>query len=169
MPSGGAFWVASLAAMRAGCDALLMSNAAPRSMIDRVARELAPSLIIDSATLTELVLTSANGSGNANPSRPYGGIVLLSSGTTGMSRFVRRSPGALDCVAKGLVDAQLYQHADTVGSFLPMHHAYGCEHAFLAPLLSGASVRQHGSFTMEGAQQFISTGVTVLPLVPAAP
>ena len=168
VPSGGAFWVASLAAMRAGCDALLMASAAPRSMIDRVARELAPRLIIDSATLTELVLMSANGSANAKPSRPYGGIVLLSSGTTGMSRFVRRSPGALDCVAKGLVDAQLYQHADTVGSFLPMHHAYGCEHAFLAPLLSGASVQQRGSFTIEGAQQLISTGVTVLPLVPAA-
>ena len=168
VPSGGAFWVASLAAMRAGCDALLMSNAAPRSMIDRVARELAPSLIIDSAQLAALVLPTTNGSSNAKLSQPYGGIVLLSSGTTGMSRFVRRSSGALDCVAAGLVDAQLYQHADTVGSFLPMHHAYGCEHAFLAPLLSGASVQQRGSFTIEGAQQLISSGVTVLPLVPAA-
>ena len=46
VPSGGAFWVASLATMRAGCDALLMANAAPRAMIDRVARELSPSLII---------------------------------------------------------------------------------------------------------------------------
>ena len=27
VPSGGAFWVATLATMRAGCDALLMSNA----------------------------------------------------------------------------------------------------------------------------------------------
>ena len=168
VPSGGAFWVASLAAMRAGCDALLMSNAAPRSMIDRVARELAPSLIIDSAQLAELVLPTTNGSSNAKPSRPDGGIVLLSSGTTGMSRFVHRSADALDCVAAGLVDAQLYRHADTVGSFLPMHHAYGCEHAFLAPLLSGASVQQRGSFTIEGAQQLISSGVTVLPLVPAA-
>ena len=168
VPSGGAFWVATLATQRAGCDALLMSNAAPRAMINRVARELAPSLIIDSAQLAELVQPSVNGSANAQPSRPYGGIVLLSSGTTGMSRFVRRSPGAIACVAAGLVDAQLYQHADTVGSFLPMHHAYGCEHAFLAPLLSGASVRQHGSFTIEAAEQFISTGVTVLPLVPAA-
>ncbi|MEI6475940.1 MAG: AMP-binding protein, partial [Planctomycetota bacterium] len=168
VPSGGHFWIASLAAMLAGCDAVLMANAAPRAMMDRVQRELAPSIIIDSALLAELIQSSAASAADSKCTRPHGGIVLLSSGTTGMSRFVHRSPEAVDCVAAGLVDAQLYQANDIVGSFLPMHHAYGCEHAFLAPLLCGASVQQQASFTIERAHEFISKCVTVLPLVPAA-
>ncbi|MCX5641222.1 MAG: AMP-binding protein [Planctomycetota bacterium] len=168
VPSGGHFWIASLAVMLAGCDAVLMANAAPGAMMERVQRELAPSIIIDSALLAELIHNSAASAADSKCTQPHGGIVLLSSGTTGVSRFVHRSPEAVDCVAAGLVDAQLYQPNDIVGSFLPMHHAYGCEHAFLAPLLCGASVRQQASFTIEGAHEFISQGVTVLPLVPAA-
>lgn len=168
VPSGGQFWVAYLATVLAGCDALLMPSAAPRAITDRVQRELSPSIIIDGALLGELAHSGAETTSTAQSVRPCGGVVLLSSGTTGMSRFVHRSADAVDCVASGLVDAQLYRSGDTVGSFLPMHHAYGFEHAFLAPLLSGAAVRQQGSFTIEGAHDFISSGVTVLPLAPAA-
>ena len=168
VPSGGQFWVAYLATVLAGCDALLMSHTAPRAMIERVQRELSPSMIIDSALLDELAHDAAQPSSSNHSMRPYGGVVLLSSGTTGQSRFVHRSSEAVDCVANGLVEAQLYRMGDTVGSFLPMHHAYGFEHGFLAPLLSGASVRQQSSFTIEGAHRFLSSGVTLLPLAPPA-
>ena len=167
VPSGGQFWIACLATVRAGCDALLVSNTAPRAMLERIQRELSPSIIIDGALFGELAHNGDNIASSDRSMRPCGGVVLLSSGTTGRSRFVRRSPEAVDCVAHGLVQAQLYRMGDTVGSFLPMHHAYGFEHAFLAPLLSGASVRQQSSFTIEGAHHFILSGVTLLPLVPA--
>jgi hypothetical protein len=48
-------------------------------------------------------------------------------------------------------------------SFLPVHHAFGFEHALLAPLMVGARVDHHGDFTPEGAVDAVRRGVRSFP------
>ena len=169
--SGGAFWVGVLAAMLAERDAVPIAARAPRGVRDRIDAALCPACEIDA----ERVLRSARSDGAAwlaarlaDPTWQSGGVILLSSGTTGRSRFVRRAAGAVERIGAGLVAEGLYREADLVGSFLPMHHAYGFEHAFLAPLLAGAAVRQGRAFGTGDAFDMMAEGVTVLPLVPPA-
>lgn len=172
---GGAFWAATLAATQAGCDALLLPETPHQQLHERVLAELAPVLWIGTAE-AEQVRTHASASapaptavsprdGAVQPA--FGGIILVSSGTTGRSRFVRRSANAVDDIAAGLCQEGLYVRGDRVASFLPMHHAYGFEHAFIGPLWAGATVHQHGSLNPEALSNAIRAGATVLPLVPA--
>lgn len=147
-PSGGAFWAACLGVTAAGCDALPIANGTPETMRERIRREVAPD--------------------GCDPAVGTGGVILLSSGTTGRSRLVRRRPEAIDAIAAGLVEQGLVRDGDVVGSFLPMHHAYGFEHAFLGPLLAGAEVRQGAAFTPDAAATLVASGVSVFPTVPPA-
>jgi demethylmenaquinone methyltransferase/2-methoxy-6-polyprenyl-1,4-benzoquinol methylase len=160
VPSGGGFWSACVGVAAAGCDALPVSVAAPAGLRERIRRELSPSLEIEGP--------STRGHAIASGHRRTGGVVLLSSGTTGRSRFIRRTPEAVDAIAAGLVEAGLVGAGDVVGSFLPMYHAYGFEHAFAGPLLAGAEVRQGRNFGIEEARGMLAGGVTVFPSVPPA-
>lgn len=170
LPSGGSFWAACLGVTSAGCDALPISATAPPGMRDRIRRELAPALEIDEATLASALGGALAGAlaGEQPEQGPTGGVILLSSGTTGRSRFVRRTAASIDAIAAGLVEAGLFREHDRVASFLPMHHAYGFEHGFIAPLLAGAAVWQGSTFTVLAAQTMLTEGATVLPTVPPA-
>ncbi len=169
--SGGAFWAAMLGVVAAGRDAVPMAASAPRGLRDRVQQIVRPARELDAHAVEHLRRDGAAAwlaERLADRSWECGGVILLSSGTTGRSRFVRRSPSALEWIARGLLQAGLFRADDVVGSFLPMHHAYGFEHAFLAPLLAGAAVRQGESFGTGEAFDLLAGGVTVLPLVPSA-
>jgi len=93
--------------------------------------------------------------------------VLVSSGTTGHPRLVARGAGAVDRVAATLVAEGTVRGGDVVASCLPMSHAYGVEHAFLAPLVAGACVRVLPSFTVDGVADALAAGATTVLLVPA--
>lgn len=178
LPPGGALWAATLAITQEGLDALLLPERAHARLLERVDQELRPicTIVIEDGQLrvrknqesTGRVEESADANETIDARDAHaGGIILVSSGTTGWSRFVRRSPQAVDAIARGLLDADLYRVDDVVGSFLPMSHAYGFEHAFLGPLLAGARVEQRSAFSLACAEELLQRGVTVLPLVPA--
>lgn len=164
VPSGPEFWCAVLGATSAGCIPCLLPHPLPGLLRDRIPRELgADALMLDQRFLGEAsaqMRTTERGSGEQL------GAILLSSGTTGHSRFVVRSSDALDRIATTLVEERLCAAGDVVASFLPMPHAYGFEHAFLAPLIAGARVHSLGSFSLAKSAQALADGATALPLVP---
>lgn len=160
--SGGAFWASVLAVTAAGRDVALLASDTPEGVLKRVAHDIGTLIEFN----PEWLAGPARGSLPLGES--VGGVVLHSSGTTGRSRLVRRTPEAVDLVARGLIDADLYRPTDRVASFLPMHHAYGFEHALLAPMLSGAMVRCWASFDVDQVRDGLADGVSVMPTVGAA-
>lgn len=164
VPSGPGFWCAVLGTASAGRVPCLLPHPLPGLLRDRIPRELgADALILDQRFLEE---AGAQAQSTARGSGEPLGAVLLSSGTTGHSRFVVRSSDAIDRIATTLVEERLCAAGDVVTSFLPMPHAYGFEHAFLAPLLTGARVHALGSFSLAKSAEALAAGTTTLPLVP---
>jgi len=161
---GGASVAAVLGTCLAGCHAALVASDAPVATLEQARVDLAPSLALSSDAVGRLEA----GESPACRSCAMGGVVLLSSGTTGRSRFMLRDASCIDRIACGLVEHGLPAHDDTVISFLPVHHAFGFEHALIAPLLAGARVEHLGDFTPEGAMDAIRRGGSVLPIPPAA-
>ena len=165
LPSGRDFWVACLAAAGSGRMVVLLPCPTPGIVESRLAAHLgADHLRIDHASLRELRLVRAS----AAAVQPSAGVTLLSSGTTAQSRFVVRASTTVDAIARTLVAEELCMRGDLVASFLPMSHAYGFEHALLAPMLAGASVRALKSFNVERASAALESGATVLPTIPVA-
>ncbi len=162
LPSGSAFWCAVLGVASAGRIPSLLPSPVPGMILARLARELRGAMILDGAALTDAGREPSRSAGH----REARGVVLLSSGTTGYSRFVLRSSEAIDAIASTLVEEELAVRSDIVASFLPMSHAYGFEHAFLAPLLVGSCVRALGAFSLDAANGALADGATSLPLVP---
>lgn len=97
---------------------------------------------------------------------PTTGLLLFSSGTTGRPRAIARSPLALDRVA-GTLHAEInFGPHERVLSFLPMHHAYGLEHALLAPIFGGATVEQRSTSGPDAASLIVARRISVLPATP---
>ena len=164
VPSGSGFWCAVLGTASAGCIPCLLPHPLPGLLRDRISRELgADALMLDQRFLDEAAVHPRM---TARGDTESVGAILLSSGTTGHSRFVVRSSDAIDRIAATLIDERLSAAGDVVASFLPMPHAYGFEHAFLAPLLAGARVHVLGAFSLAKAAEALAAGATTMPLVP---
>ncbi len=197
LPSGASFWMCVLGVARAARRPVLLPCPLPGAVRAKVMLEISPSLLIDQARAEELlglhgqegqegqegqdgrVVQRGQRTGPAamhGAQRPDGateggalpGVVLLSSGTTGRSSFVLRSSAAVDHIGQILLAEGLVFAGDRVASFLPMAHAYGFEHAFLAPVMAGACVEVLGAFSIDRAAEAIARGATTMPLVPAA-
>ena len=164
LASGGGAVASVLGTCLAGCHAALVARDAPAATLDRARLDLDPSAEFSSDAVQHLQPVASMVSVGPDA----GGVVLLSSGTTGRSRFILRSAASIDAIAAGLVGRGLPLREDTVISFLPVHHAFGFEHALLAPLMVAARVEHHGDFTPEGAVDAVRRGGTVLPIPPAA-
>ena len=163
VPSGSAFWIAVLAAASSGRMPCLLPDPIPGMIADRIPAELgADALLVNAAMVADSARMPPREGSAAEPI----GAILLSSGTTGHSRFVVRSVEAIDLIARTLVDEGLSAPGDIVASCLPMAHAYGFEHAFLAPILAGARVHALGAFSLEKATDALAAGATAMPLVP---
>ncbi len=160
---GGAAVAGLIGVTDAGCHAALVPDDAPTSTLERARSELHPALDMRASDAPRAGSDQPRGDGSER-----GGVILLSSGTTGRSRFILRSAAALDGIARGLVHAGLYSASDRVVSFLPVHHAYGLEHALLAPLLAHACVDHRSEFAVETVSEALAVGGTVLPLSPVA-
>jgi demethylmenaquinone methyltransferase/2-methoxy-6-polyprenyl-1,4-benzoquinol methylase len=155
--------MAVLGVARAGCVPVLL----PASVAENTGRMVRASIgappSIDASTWSD-VLAHAPAESSAAPGA---GVVLLSSGTTGRSRLVRRSAAAVDRVAATLVEAGFPARADVVVSCIPMSHAYGFEHALLAPVLAGARVHVLTAFSVDVVADELAAGASALLLVPA--
>jgi len=160
--SAGRFWAACAGACAAGCDAILVPADAPRAVIDRVTSKLSPAAWLNDELLASLPESDPLSSNDT------GGVILLSSGTTGRSRFVRRSPAAIDAVASGLVDEGLCVRGHRSLACVPLHHAYGFEHAFLGPALGGVELVHMGAFDPLRALELLRDGLDLLATVPPA-
>ncbi|MDA0214876.1 MAG: AMP-binding protein [Planctomycetota bacterium] len=163
IPSGWLFWATVLGVSKAGRLPVLVPHPLPKTITDRIALDLGNILLFD----TNMAKTAESQRSSAHQTRDTSGVILLSSGTTGHSRFILRSSNAIDRVAATLVHEEISTQSDICPSFLPMAHAYGFEHSFLAPILSGARVHTLGSFSIEVACAHLSAGATSLALVPA--
>lgn len=161
--SAGAFWAGFSGICSAGCDVIPLSSNAPPAILRRVREELDPKLWI---TDHEILRTS--GDETATDVGVFGGAILLSSGTTGRSRFLRRGSEMLDLVARGLSDEGLYAPTHRAVNCLPLQHAYGLEHGFLAPALAGCGVLHTASFDPLWALGHLDHESAVLATVPQA-
>ena len=94
-------------------------------------------------------------------------MLLLSSGTTGKPKIVRRDADALDAVARNTADAVGFTPADTVLAAVPLCHSYGVEHGLLAPLWAGSTVHLSDGFNLDAAiGQLQHGGISIFPGVP---
>jgi acyl-CoA synthetase (AMP-forming)/AMP-acid ligase II len=96
-----------------------------------------------------------------------GGLLLQSSGTTGLPKIVLRGAASLDAVADQMVEAIGFRPGDRVLMCLPLCHSYGLEHGLLAPVLAGACVHLLSGFDLHAVgAQLADTGIDVFPGVP---
>ncbi|HET6246212.1 MAG TPA: class I adenylate-forming enzyme family protein [Tepidisphaeraceae bacterium] len=105
----------------------------------------------------------------AFPSRTFDGpgLLLLSSGTTGRPKIVRRDGGSLDAVSRNMVDAIGFSAPDIVLAAVPLCHSYGMEHGLLCPIWAGSTTHLYDRFDLPAALAELSAGsVTVFPGVP---
>jgi acyl transferase domain-containing protein/acyl-CoA synthetase (AMP-forming)/AMP-acid ligase II/acyl carrier protein len=164
LPNSRAFVVAFLAAARLGC---LFNPINPRFTPAEIRRQLvegtAGILLTDPAhaeicraavaelgrPLEIMVLAGDEaddddpvaGSGPAPPVDPDSDfLVQFSSGSTGLSKQVRRSQRNLVEEAKNFTTAAKITDTDRVLCLVPMHHAHGLGNGLLAALFSGATL-----------------------------
>ena len=95
------------------------------------------------------------------------GLLLQSSGTTGLPKIVFRSAESLDAVAEATCESVGFGHDDRVLMCLPLCHSYGVEHGLLAPVYAGSCVHLGDGFDLNAARaQLADAGVTIFPGVP---
>lgn len=172
--SGPGAWIAVTAALRARRRVMLLPANLPDRVLAPIVASFRPDLVRSSvahasdAEVTRVhamlaTLTHApRGSDESHASQ----LLLFSSGTTGRPRAIVRSAAALDRVAETLHAVIDFGPQERVLSFLPMHHAYGLEHALLAPLFGGATVEQRSPNGPHAATLILEQGITILPATP---
>jgi len=101
----------------------------------------------------------------SHPGEAEGGIVLGSSGTTGLPKLALRGSAALDADGQAVVEGLRLTHHDRVVFATPLSHSYGID-VLAGVLLAGASLRVASSFDVELVAHELETGATVLPSVP---
>lgn len=95
-----------------------------------------------------------------------GSLVLLTSGTTGTPKLVRRSALALDAVGRGCARAIGLEEDDAMLVALPLHHSFGIDLG-LAAVMAGCRIELHERFAPQRALSALRhEGVTTLPAVP---
>lgn len=125
--------------------------------IDAPGGEHLPVLVADFGTTDEL--------GELDRAE-HASLLLQSSGTVGHPRLSMRNAKALDRVAATLLQTIGMSEEDRVLSALPMHHAYGIEHAMMMPILAGAEVIQMPKLRIDIASELLRADATILPSVP---
>lgn len=170
-PGGGAFWAAALGVFGSG--RRLLPLPAETSHSERRAVAAAHGVtgtIVTAGTLgvqdAWVVYPTTDGGSGTLEKANRGSLLLRSSGTTGSPSVALRSAAALDRVAQTLVATIELTQRDHVLAALPMHHAYGIEHAFLAPILAGASVTWQPGFELSRSAAVLQRTATVFPAVP---
>ena len=165
-----------------GVDGVLLNTgfAAPQ-VVDVVAREGAKLLVADpelAAGLSGLELDVdlhtdldelTGGQPTTAPAAPrrHGGLVIMTSGTTGPPKGARRSPKSVDLqTATAIFDAIPYRTGDVFVVPAPLFHAWGLSQLTAAGLMSGTIVVAP-RFDPAGTLQLVAEHrATVLSAVP---
>ena len=93
------------------------------------------------------------------------GLMLLSSGSTGVPKVVCRSRAAVDAVCEQMVAAIGITPADHVLATVPLCHSYGIEHGLLAPVWAGATTTLCRGLDAAAVARALPH-ITLLPAVP---
>jgi acyl-CoA synthetase (AMP-forming)/AMP-acid ligase II len=93
------------------------------------------------------------------------GLMLQSSGTTGLPKIVYRDGASLDAVAANVAGAVALTPEDRVLASVPLGHSYGIENGLLGPVWAGACVHACDGLDVPivTAQLRAAGGATVLP------
>jgi acyl-CoA synthetase (AMP-forming)/AMP-acid ligase II len=149
-------WFGILAAGRIVCP--VATDLTPEQRA-RWQREIAPVTVLDAA---------AEPSGRLGKPMPGGGVVLMSSGTTGTPKVVALTAEQLLHTAANVVSAHRLTADDRAFNPLPLHHINGEVVGLLAPLLSGGTVVLDARFRRTGFWELLADrDVTWLNAVPA--
>jgi acyl-CoA synthetase (AMP-forming)/AMP-acid ligase II len=144
------------AAKRSGATAIIGTSDSIRVLGVRVPLSISPE---DIAALPS----------TASADRPQdtGGLLLLSSGTTGRPKIVFRDAKSLDAVSEAMATAIGFTESDHVLACVPLCHSYGIEHGLLAPLFAGSVVHLARGFELRVVLRELSnSAITILPGVP---
>ena len=186
MPGGGAVLLRSanrpevaawfLGVMGAGVDVFPVPVSMPPSQVVEVAR-LAGVRVVAGSDLSDFGFSfhplhfakpqAAEPPPLAASQRNSGDLLLVSSGSTGAAKVVRRTGTSVDAVSEAMVEALGIRPADRVLACLPLSHSYGLEHGLLAPLWAGATVVLADGFDLPTVAAAFAGGVNVFPAVPA--
>ncbi|WP_428939660.1 class I adenylate-forming enzyme family protein [Fontivita pretiosa] len=95
------------------------------------------------------------------------GLLLQSSGTTGLPKLVLRSGRSLDAAAMAIVRSVGFTEHDRVLATLPLSHSYGLEHGLLAPVWAGSTVVLGRGLDLSVIAPELACGATIFPAVPS--
>ncbi|HTL30926.1 MAG TPA: AMP-binding protein, partial [Tepidisphaeraceae bacterium] len=154
-----------LGILAAGCNAFPISPEAASDEVRRAAETSCAAAIViaDGAIETLALLAPPDLVRNGGP-----GLLLQSSGTTGLPKIAFRSGASIDAVSRNMVGAIDFRVDDRVLATVPLCHSYGLEHGLLAPMWAGSSV-----FLVQGLDLHLITEtlavqhITLLPGVPS--
>jgi acyl-CoA synthetase (AMP-forming)/AMP-acid ligase II len=140
--NGVEFVAEFLGILGAGCDALCVSP------------DLSPAEVKRLEYTCDSTVASADG------------VLLPSSGTTGLPKIVRRVAKTLDAMAEVICHTIGVGPADRVFAAAPFCHSYGMEHGLLAPIWAGACMWICRRFDAVRAAKMLENEITIFPGVP---
>jgi acyl-CoA synthetase (AMP-forming)/AMP-acid ligase II len=109
------------------------------NFLSTIAAGIDAPVVAASTSQAEQATFAARLAGKAS-AKEVGDLLLLTSGSTGTQKIVRRDAASLDAVAASMVEAIGFRADDRVLAAIPLAHSYGIEHGLLAPLWAGATV-----------------------------
>lgn len=174
LPSGTEYVAWFCAAIAAGMRLMPMhTQIAPseaRAAADRAgaaAAIAAPDIPATSALghLTSIRADRSHEDDAEMPRGEPGGVVLGSSGTTGLPKLVLRDGASLDADAAGVIHGMGLTPADRIAFATPLSHSYGVD-VLLGALTAGATLLTSAGFDADAVAAELNAGATVLPAVP---
>lgn len=168
-----------LAILTAGCRVLPIHPRLAKPEVQSLAKQTGASVMIGSPEhfidrelmLLAVGLASAAESGESDSATlpqlsENGGLILQSSGTTGIAKLVFRAPKALDAVASAVAHSMRLKVGERVIAAIPLSHSYGID-ILLATMLAGATLNIWDEFDPPSIARECSSGsAVVFPGVP---
>jgi acyl-CoA synthetase (AMP-forming)/AMP-acid ligase II len=161
IPNSIDYPIAFLGALCARCAAFPVPDAITRPELNALVQQVGARALITSPA-------QAHGFESAGPPTNRRGLLLQSSGTTGLPKIAHRSPASLDAVSQNMVEAIDIKETDTLLATVPLCHSYGLEHGLLAPLFAGATVHLARGFDLQIVlRELTQNQITPFPAVPS--
>ncbi|HEX5068413.1 MAG TPA: class I adenylate-forming enzyme family protein [Myxococcota bacterium] len=188
-PNGLEPLVALLGGLWRGADVVVLPPDLPAAPLRELARRsgakvavagdgaLAPLAAegLEARPLASVALDSAAGAapepeaarGLTEPDAARGSLVLLTSGTTGIPRLVRRRAPALDAVGCHSAAAIGLGADDAMLLAIPLCHSFGIDQGLLTAVTAGCRIELHPGFALPRVRAALrDDGITTLPAVP---
>lgn len=169
--------IAFMSILAAGCDVFPIAPDLADAELRRAAEQSNAAAVIGhaklAAVLPQLNAWAVEAFSDAGPqtharASGSGGLLLQSSGTTGLPKIVRRSGASLDAVSAAMAAAVGFGAAEHVLAAVPLTHSYGLEHGLLAPVWAGSTVHLCRGLDLPAVIAELGRGrITLFPAVPA--